>query len=303
MESIIQELQSESTKQNNSVTELLKKSKIVASKLDLPDFLKWIENELNGYRTENVDELPSYRFLKGEPKAWNPYHGWQPLMFSDVQSQNILSSMPTNQPISELEDLYNNSSANSSLQLPYAPKAQNKIAEAVNFKTKFTLMVGRSSIAGILDAVRNIILDWSIKLEKEGILGTGISFSREDREKAHEPNTIIKINKIANFTGSIGNISDNSSVNISHISQNEITKIEEIIKQINDNLDGMGLDQENNLEINKQIEIVNKEIIKEIPQKSIINGCLSSIKKIFENMSGNVIAQGILYGIGKYFGE
>src|SRR3990172_11039624 len=169
MPSIIQELQIEAARQSGSVTELLRKAKIVASKLDLQEFLEWIENELNGYKETDYKKYPPYRFINGEPKGWNPYHGWLPLIFSHEKSQEILSQMPTNQPIGQLEDLY--SSGNSNLQIPYAPKAQNKISEATGSRTKFTLMIDRSAVAGVLDAVRNIILDWSLKLEKEGVLG------------------------------------------------------------------------------------------------------------------------------------
>jgi hypothetical protein len=299
MKSIIQELQFEATKQNSSVTELLRKAKIVSSKLNLQEFLVWIEKELNGYPDTDYKKYPSYRFLKGEPKGWNPYHGWISVMFDNANSQETLSTMPINQPIGELEDLCQSSS--NDLQVSYSPKAQKIIGEAVGFQTKFTLMVGKSSVVGILDAVKNIILDWSIKLEKEGILGEGISFSEEDKEKANNPNTKIIIGRIDNFVGNVGDITDNASMNISHINQNETEKIKDLIKQIKTNLKNVEIKERDRGQVENEIKCIEREIVKQKPEKSKITKCFSSIKNIFEGVSGNIIAQGILYGIEKLF--
>ncbi|MCK5320809.1 hypothetical protein KAJ61_05500 [Candidatus Parcubacteria bacterium] len=299
MKSIIQELQSEATKHDSSVTELLRKSKIVASKLELNEFLAWIEKELNGYNTRDYKEIPIYRMIKGEPKGWNPYHGWITVMFSNTRSQETLSKMPINQPAGELEDLYNSGSDN--LQVPYVTEAQKIIGEAVNFKIKFALMVGKSSLAGILDAVRNIILDWSIKLEKEGILGEGIIFSKEDKEKAQEPKTVIEIGRIDKFVGNVGSVNDNATVNISHVSQNEVDNIKKLVGQIKDNLNNIEIVNTNKKEVEKEIKCIEAEIVKEEPEKSKIFKCFSSIKSIIEGASGNVVAQGIIYGIEKLF--
>lgn len=297
MKSIIQELQFEATKQNGSTTELLRKAKIVSSKLNLEEFLGWINEELNGYATADYKNIPDYRLIKGEPRGWNPYHGWISVMFNDVESQETLSKMPISQPIGQLEELYNSESDD--LQVSYGAKAQQVIGEAVGFQTKFALMIGKSAVAGILDSVRNIILDWSIKLEKEGILGDGISFSKEDQKKAHEPSTIIKINKIDNFIGNVGNLADSASVNISNITQNEINKIRDLVEQVNKNIDGVNLKNEDKSRVDEEIKFIELEIAKTEPQKSIINKSFNSIKTILEGASGNIIAQGILYSIGK----
>jgi hypothetical protein len=42
----------------------------------------------------------------------------------------------------------------------------------------------RSEFRRILEAVRNLILEWALKLEQEGIMGEGLTFSPEDQRKA-----------------------------------------------------------------------------------------------------------------------
>lgn len=48
---------------------LLRKAYLVARKLKLSDFEEWINNEQNGYH----GEVPDYRMINVNYKAWNPY--------------------------------------------------------------------------------------------------------------------------------------------------------------------------------------------------------------------------------------
>jgi len=41
-----------------------------------------------------------------------------------------------------------------------------------------------AQIAAVFDAVRNRILDWTLKLEAEGILGEGMTFTQKEKEAA-----------------------------------------------------------------------------------------------------------------------
>jgi len=54
MKLIVIELQEMSSDENIPITALIRKALIVASKLNLSDFKKWIEKEINGdYRTRD----------------------------------------------------------------------------------------------------------------------------------------------------------------------------------------------------------------------------------------------------------
>lgn len=58
MKSIVLELQQLASEDTFPITSLLRKALIVTTKLNLDDFKKWINNELNGY--EKTDEIPKY---------------------------------------------------------------------------------------------------------------------------------------------------------------------------------------------------------------------------------------------------
>lgn len=51
-----------------------------------------------------------------------------------------------------------------------------------NFPLRIRIPVAQA--ADILHAVRNILVDWTIDLEKQGILGENLLFSREDEKKS-----------------------------------------------------------------------------------------------------------------------
>jgi len=60
---------------------------------------------MNGY--EDADELPTYRIISSEIKAFNPYRGWLPVSFEDIEMRKYLSTVPLNMSISEIEDFSN----------------------------------------------------------------------------------------------------------------------------------------------------------------------------------------------------
>jgi hypothetical protein len=99
MSSIIQELQSDALNQKISVTELLQKCLLVATKLGIVEFASWTRLELDGYRGR---EVPEYRIIYGEPKIFDPYHGYQPIFFEDPEDAEFISKMNFNQPIGEI---------------------------------------------------------------------------------------------------------------------------------------------------------------------------------------------------------
>jgi AbiTii len=83
MASLIEQLQAEALDSRVAVADLLRKAKVVAEKLGVREFAEWVDRELNGYSQD--DEFPTYRRLHGEFQAFNPYHGWQPIIFSEPE--------------------------------------------------------------------------------------------------------------------------------------------------------------------------------------------------------------------------
>lgn len=300
MSSIILELQNEASNSNSSVSDLLRKAKIVAVKLGLDDFLKWIENELNGYDTKEESELPSYRIISGEAKAWNPYYGWRPILFSDIESQRLLSVRSINQKIGELDDLMK-SESEGPFFVDYNPEAKKAIREAIKSDTDIKFMVSKNSVAGILEGVRNIVLDWSLKLEKEGVMGEGMTFSKEEKEKVD--NKDFRIGNIENFNGVIGgSMSGNSSININQIKESNREELKNLTEQIKKYTKEIGLEKKEENELKEKTNDLDASLKVEKLDSKKIGSIISSIKNILEGATGSVVAQGILFSLQKFIG-
>ena len=71
-----------------------------------------------------------------------------------------------------------------------------------------SLFLSVSSVHGILDAVRNSLLDWTLKLETAGVTGDGLVFSAEEKHQAIP----VTQNFFAQNIGHIGNAYDHATV-------------------------------------------------------------------------------------------
>ena len=70
-------------------------------------------------------------------------------------------------------------------------------------------VIGHNQVAAIIDIVRTTILEWALELENNGILGEGLVFTEEDKNKAMS-NTNINIERIDNFQGMLGGVSEST---------------------------------------------------------------------------------------------
>ncbi len=200
MSSLVQELQSEAMNPQTKVTDLLRKALVVARKLEINELRQWVEEEVRGYA--EPERIPDYRVIKGEVKATHPMYGFIPYIVTNPSVAEQLSSRQCGQSIAELENLAGSGEKQDVLHMPYPQHVLNEL-DTGNLRLGIvpTLVVPKSRIHGILETVRNVILEWSLKLEEDGILGEGLSFSQHEKQKASSSTY-----QIQNFTGVLGNV-------------------------------------------------------------------------------------------------
>ena len=201
MSSLVLELQAAAIDHERKVDELLRMALVVATKLKQDELRAWCEKELKGYGREQV---PAYRVVRGELKARNPFHGWIPVMVTDAELMRRLTERPVGSSISELEHLLDKREQGGHLHMPLPHEELLAIfGDSQEFRLGMvpTLLVGSSEVHGIVAAVRDALLAWSLDLEQKGILGENMTFSREEVRKAEH----ITYN-INSFTGVLGDI-------------------------------------------------------------------------------------------------
>jgi hypothetical protein len=208
--SIVLELQELAQDGSVPVDELLRRALVVATKLGVKDFRDWVNRELNGYSDADP---PPYRRVSAQLHVRNPRVGLQ--RFTLGEADEVFETMPLRMGIKNLVQI-----ASSTEGVPMMP-IDGQLLETLlraqgSYPMEPVLVINQTQVAMAVDAVRNAVLDWSLRLESEGILGEGMTFTREEKAKAvTNPNIHIG----GNFQGFIGSadgstVSQNLSMNV-----------------------------------------------------------------------------------------
>ncbi len=232
---LVYQLQADAVNSNIEVSDLLRKTLMLASKLSLEDLKKWVKFELNGYVTE--DTVPEYRLVRGQVKVWNPFQGrYMPVTIEDEEWNNELVLRKVGQSIGELQHLLNGDS--DVLAVPYPANVQIMLMKQIGTDLPPSLVVTKNQVFKIIDSVKNTILEWSLDLEAQGILGDGLTFSQEEKTMAEK----VTYN-INTFNGVIGDVSSDKfqlgnknkileELDKTGISRPEIEKLEKILAKL-----------------------------------------------------------------------
>ncbi len=290
---IVLELQHDALRRDVPVSELLRKAFVVARKLGISDFEKWINRELNGY--EQASEVPEYRRVRGEVKAWNPYRGWVPVLFESAKLQAAFSRRRNGQPVAEIESLVATGKDTGRLVMPYPEDAEQALRKGMrldtgaHWDTQVILEVPPTSVIRVLDAVRNVVLNWAIQLEADGILGEGLSFTKEERQAANQ----ISYN-VNNFFGAVqgSQIQQQSdhAVQISMRADIDLEQVAQFLSDLKKKRREFGLQDKDQAELDAEIGTVESQIASPKPKESIINESLQSIRSILEGAAGGTAA-------------
>ena len=181
MSSFIKDLQIEIMSPNCDIVNILRKAHFIASILNLTDFDKWIMSELNGYPTPN--DCPEYRILHCDLYAFNQFNGWMPTVFKNTELENLISTTQMNNSISQIISMSEQEGDMLMSEIP--GELLLLLNECFNTSnTRFALFVSKTSIMDIIEKVKTAVLDWTIKLESEGILGENTTFSEQEKQVA-----------------------------------------------------------------------------------------------------------------------
>ena len=243
--------------------------------------------------------------LHGTPQVFNPYQGYQPLHFASTEHSKRFSEMYFNTPISQIEhDLLGAiKSGSDAFQVSFSHETEKRLRDAIQFRLQPSLHMNASQFQGILDAVRKIVLEWSLKLEVDGITGDGMSFSTTEKERAQAHAVTYNIKSYIH-----GNVQD-SQLQIeavgsaqTQIREFDIGQVAKFIEALKSTTEILGLDDKGKKEVTSEIETLQAQIKSPNPKHSIIRESLASIRRILEGAAGNLVASGLLNQIGVLFG-
>lgn len=296
MESIVLELQREAMDSNSNISNLLRKSLVIARKLKVKEFEEWVTLELNGYSRIKREDIPKYRRINAQLEGILPYSNWIPIEFESDEITKLVTQPEVNSTITEIDSL----SKDESQFLIWKLTTNKKmiISEWVQEEVEdFRLIFPKQQFKTIVNTVRNIILEWTIRLEEDGILGEGILFSDKEKQEANKHNYTVN-----NFYGNTSGVqiqqhTQNSSQ--TQINEVDLEKIESFISTLQQNISNIELDNSSKRNIEKEIEKISKQLGSSKPKASVLRESMSTIRNVLEGVTGSLIASGLLHELSK----
>jgi len=292
MAGLIAQLQSEALDPKVAVSDLLRKMKLAAAKLDMDSVAHWVEQEMSGY----TEEPPEYRVFHGHANGWNQYHGWVPIM-GDSEFMNMISTIKLREPLSSIESIIKKDKG--TLVVPLSVEQITMINKYLNYPVPaINVPISQSFLVSIVDKVRTLALDWSIDLERAGITGEGLSFSPQEKTKAQEAPMAITIGSIGNLAGNIG--SGNSSGDIS-MSVVDIDKVNELDANIRSRIGEFAKEGADTEKILKCLDDLKASTSSQ-SSPAEVKSRLSTLRAILQGSASGFLSAGALAFIKAHFG-
>ncbi len=296
MASIVLELQSELVGSEIRLSSSLRKGLLIATKLGLSELEKWLISELEGYNLTN--ELPEYRKLQGVLYYNNPYIGTRPVGIPDNDLEKTITKKPMAYPISELEKILESQGKdnNANLTSTFPGGMQVKMQKMCGFSAdyRFILHLEYYQIEGIVEAVRNTLLKWTLQLEEDGILGDGIVFSTKEKEaaKASIYNTTYVFN--APIQNSQIQSHTQKSTQLMNVETPNYDEMKVVVEQILDKVDELGIGSAKVNEVKADLNTMAAQLKSSAPKMGVLKECWQSTRNILEGTTGSLVASGLM---------
>lgn len=172
--SLLQEIQKEAVDGNSDLPTLLRKCKILGSKLGYSEFNNWVDSELNGYK--DVNDLPDYRVFSVQ--SFGHFFGGfgKKLTNAPIPSNcfpeklhELITHTRLRSPISTYSMLLKETK-DDALQEQWPSEVlsllSGKIYQDMNCLQAWK-HIPRGSLVALLDTVRNRILSFVLEIESE----------------------------------------------------------------------------------------------------------------------------------------
>ena len=301
MPSLVLGLQHKAMYNQGSVSDLLRMAYTVARKLKIEEFASWAKQELDGYGGITDDHIPEYRTIHGRLRAFNPYRGWIPAVLSDAELSQLVEHAKVFEPVAEIEHLLHESEDYLQKEIP---QGQSQALGALfQFDTMYTLMVSRSEFEGLLQHIRQRILEWALQLEEEGILGNDIQFSEEEKRTAQS--TAVQSWTTNNFiapggTQQLQQGTTHSTQSMEIQQRVDVQQLKTLTTQVREYLEQTKLGKEEQSDILNELDILDEQVQSGSPEPGVIAKSLTFIRGVLEKAAGTVVATGLLALIDKF---
>lgn len=287
MAGIVLELQKEILSSNCDIVNVLRKAHLIAVKLRLSDFDRWIQYELNGY--PNKESCPEYRKVRGTLKYLNQFYGWSPIIIQNNEIEKIICERKMTNSISEIVSLSNSSENDLIAELSGEESAFLDKNCNMLIPQRYALHISSTAVKDIEEKVKNTILEWTLKLEEEGIIGENTMFT--EKEKNCATNIPQTVNNYYGPTSVINSTSGNAQI----VSGNGNTvsfpydKVKDVVDEVAKSISALNLSKDDMETITELLSDIKLKIEEE-KRPAILKAALIGLKDFLSNVGASVAA-------------
>jgi|SRR5476651_113015 len=297
MNGLVWELQALAQKEE-AVSGLLRHAYTIARKLKIKD-AEWIWEELSGFEENNEWHLiPKYRHQEPTLKTLIGRQ-WIELVAEDGDSElqavfDEWTMAPIRQSMPEIEEfLETKNETFRSMLIPSLEKQLSDLATSMIGPVSFEY--NRIHFIRIREQARIRILKWALDIEEAGVLGEGMSFSKQEIDKMDvtKSRDTYHIGNQTIVSGGMNHSQIQQGTIDSNQSNNEVGEAEEIrnfvLKTKKEMMDWPLVDDDRD-SLSTEIGIIEAAATAQKPKLGVAKECLKSAKTILEGAAGGYLA-------------
>jgi hypothetical protein len=304
---------------------LLRRARVLASRLSNQDFVAWIRNELDGYPADA--ELPKYRVLSVDARA-HLIIGMYQLQRASVMASQIPEKFRVwatttffRGSVSEIASLVAADKGKSSLQCPWPQEIALHYGGAGYGDGRSAVQCLRAwqeisvaSLVGVIETVRNRLLEFVLQIEAEAPDAGEASPGKPalPPEKVNQIfNTYVSggVTHIAGTDASrTSNTSSVGSMTNSQIQQagaestqtvtfsrgtKERSDLERLAREMSDHIADLALDADARRKAEAQIRTLQAQLTDDEPEALIVSKAGSTLRNVTEGAIGSLIASAV----------
>ena len=184
--------------------------------------------------------------------------------------------------------------------MPFPSDLALRLSSGMAVQTQVSLFTQRAAIVGIIDAARTALLNWALKLEEDGVVGEGLSFSPAEKATA-----ATATHNITNFHERVTGVhvlqAGNDSIQVSTTTP-DLESIAKFLAALREALPKLALSSEDQTELKAEVDTIEAQAKSPRPKPSIIKEGLRSVRSILEGAAGGAAGQLLLEQLTRLLG-
>lgn len=285
MPALIPELVSMASDPTVKTTDLLRRALVAAHRLQQPEWVTWLEHELNGYGPD--DSIPDYRHLKGEVLLDG--HTWmEGVQFPSANEADFWQLCKIDTAIAEIEG-WVEEGGELFMRIPARPA--DLLRTLFDTKLTPTRRFSLACVKRIIAAVKTQVLSWALKLECAGILGEGMSFTSQEQQKAQQlvPVTHILIHgNVHNSQLMVGSPGGQQQQTVT--GEQKAEALNALLPWLQKVIEQEQLQREDCAELQAELDTLRAQAASPKPKWPVIGTVASSVRTILEGAGGELLA-------------